>query len=74
LKDKVIELNEVIKWTSMRTADQIPATEFEFTVPKTAGITLQYVAINCNRMTLQIAGDTTLKTTQSLSSTTINIA
>ncbi|MGC2682278.1 MAG: hypothetical protein WA323_10445 [Candidatus Nitrosopolaris sp.] len=34
LQDKVIELNEALKRTSIRTADQIPAAEFEFTIPK----------------------------------------
>jgi hypothetical protein len=34
LQDKVIELNEALKRTSIQTADQIPATEFEFRIPK----------------------------------------
>jgi hypothetical protein len=34
LQDKVIELSEALKRTSIPTADQILATEFEFTIPK----------------------------------------
>ena len=34
LQDKIIELSEALKRTSIRTADQIPETEFEFTIPK----------------------------------------
>jgi hypothetical protein len=34
LQDKVIELSEALKQTSIQTADQIPATELEFRIPK----------------------------------------
>jgi hypothetical protein len=34
LQDKVIELSEALTRTSIKTADQIPSTEFEFTIPK----------------------------------------
>jgi hypothetical protein len=34
LQDKVNELSEALTRTSVQTADQIPATEFEFTIPK----------------------------------------
>jgi len=34
LQDKVIELSEALTRTSVQTADQIPATEFDFTIPK----------------------------------------
>jgi hypothetical protein len=34
LQDKVIELSEALELTSIQTADQIPATEFGFTIPK----------------------------------------
>ncbi len=34
LQDKVIELSEALKRTSIQTADQIPTTELEFRIPK----------------------------------------
>ncbi len=34
LQDKVIEPSEALKRTSIQTADQIPPTKFEFTIPK----------------------------------------
>ena len=34
LQDKVTELSEALRRTSVQTADQISASEFEFTIPK----------------------------------------